>query len=251
MRHLRTELRNARPIYLLLLPAFAWFVVFVYYPAAFGFVAGILNVFVPVVIALLLNEITRSWWKRTIQTIIYIPHLFGWVVIAGVWIYILSMDKGLLNIALERFGVPTVPFMAKAELGKPLVIFLLNWRELGYLCILYLASITTINPETYEAALMDGAGRLRQAISITLPSLVPTIKILSILTITQMFKLFDPIWVLRNAANADSIDTVMIYLKQFGVDRFQVGYGSAISIFIFLFVLAVTLFTKRGLRYRI
>jgi putative aldouronate transport system permease protein len=210
----------------------------------------VLSITIPVIIALLLNEISRSLWKRIVQTSIYIPHLFGWAVIAGIWIYVLAMDRGFLNSILEAMGVRPIPFMAKMEYGKPLVLFLSMWKEVGYLCILYLASITTISSDLYEAAVIDGASRFRQALSITLPSIMPTIKVLAILNITQVFRLFDPIWVLRNPGNFHAIDTVMIHLKQYGIDRFQMGYASAISVLLFIVILVFTLATKQGVRYR-
>ncbi len=219
------------------------------------FVIGIftlaLNVACPIIVALLLNEITRNLLKRFVQTSIFIAHLFSWVAIAGIWIYVLALDKGFLNIFLEHIGLHPIPFMSSMKFGKPLVIFLIVWKEVGYLSILYLASITTINPELYEAAVIDGASRFKQALSITIPSLVPTIKVLIILGITEMFKLFDPIWVLRNPGNSQTIDTVMIYVKLYGIDRFQFGYTSAISVLIFLAILIITIATKQGLKYRI
>ncbi|MEW5814747.1 MAG: ABC transporter permease subunit [Spirochaetota bacterium] len=216
-----------------------------------GLFSLILNLLFPVLTALLLNEALRALWKKIIQTSIFIAHLFSWVVVAGIWIYILAPDKGLLNIALSKMHLEPIHFMSSSEYGKPLVIFLILWKDVGYLCILYLATISNINPELYEAALMDGAGRFQQAIRITLPSLVPTIKILMILEITGLFQLFDPIWVLRNSGNSLAIDTVMIYLKKYGIDQFQIGYASAISSLIFITVLAFTLITKQGVRYRV
>jgi len=213
-----------------------------------GMIAGTAVV---ILIALLLNEILRSAWKKVIQTAIFIPHLFGWVVVVGIWYYVLALDQGILNIFLVKIGLEPVPFLSKAEWGKPLVVFLGMWKDSGYSCILYLAAMAGINPELYESAVIDGAGRLRQVVSITLPSLVPTIKVLAILSITGMLQIFDPVWVLRNNGNNMAIDTIMIYVKQYGIDRMQMGYTSAISIFLFLVILAITLVTKQALRYRI
>ncbi len=216
-----------------------------------GLSSLVVGTVVVVAIALLLNEVLATAWKKTIQTAIFIPHLFGWVVVAGIWYYVFALDRGILNILLVRLGAEPVHFLSKAEWGKPLVVFLGLWKDAGYSCILYLAAIAGINPELYESAVIDGAGRLRQALSITLPSLVPTVKILAILGITGMFQIFDPIYVLRNNGNNMAIDTIMIYVKQYGIDRLQMGYTSAISVLLFLVILAITLATKQGLRYRI
>lgn len=217
-----------------------------------GGVTLVLNIAIPVTVALLLNEIHRGWWKKGLQTSLYISHLFGWVVIAGIWIFVLSPDKGILNILLrDLFGIRPIHFLSTEEYGKPLIILLIIWKELGYLCILYLASISTINPELYESALIDGAGRFKQMRYITLPSIVPTIKILAILGVTNVFKLFDPVWVLRNAGNSETVDTIMIYVKQFGIDQFQFGYTSAISALVFFVILLTTLATKRFVGYDI
>ncbi len=218
---------------------------------ALGLSSLVVGTVVVVLIALLLNEVLRSAWKKTIQTAIFIPHLFGWVVVAGIWYYVFAVDRGILNILIVALGGESVHFLSKAEWGKPLVVFLGLWKDAGYSCILYLAAIAGINPELYESAVIDGAGRLRQAASITLPSLVPTVKILAILGITGMFQIFDPIYVLRNNGNNMAIDTIMIYVKQYGIDRMQMGYTSAISVLLFLVILAITLATKQGLRYKI
>jgi putative aldouronate transport system permease protein len=216
-----------------------------------GLANMVVGTLVVILIALLLNEILRSFWKKVIQTAIFIPHLFGWVVVTGIWYYVLAIDRGILNSLLVALGVEPVHFLSAAEWGKPLVVFLGLWKDAGYSCILYLAAIAGINPELYESAVIDGAGRLRQAFSITLPSLVPTIKILAILGITGMFQIFDPIWVLRNNGNNMAIDTIMIYVKQYGIDRMQMGYTSAISVLLFIVILVITLATKQGLRYKI
>lgn len=216
-----------------------------------GFSSLVVGTVVVILVALLLNEILRPAGKKVIQTAIFIPHLFGWVVVAGIWYYVLALDRGILNILITRLGGEPVHFLSKAEWGKPLVVFLGLWKDAGYSCILYLAAIAGINPELYESAVIDGAGRLRQAASITLPSLVPTVKILAILGITGMFQIFDPIWVLRNYGNNMAIDTIMIYVKQYGIDRMQMGYTSAISVLLFLVILAITLATKQTLRYKI
>jgi putative aldouronate transport system permease protein len=218
---------------------------------AIGFSCLLLGIIIPVAISLLLNEVLSFLWKRVVQTAIFIPNLFGWVVVTGIWMYVLAPDRGILNLLLGRIGVSPIHFMSTAAWGKPLIIFLSMWKDSGYLCILYLAAIAGINPELYESAVIDGAGRLRQVVHITLPSLVPTIKVMGILGVTGMFKLFDPVWVLRNNGNNMAIDTVMIYVKQYGVDRLQMGYTSAISVFIFIAILSVTLITKKALRYTI
>jgi putative aldouronate transport system permease protein len=292
-RNLGPVINATVPLYVMALPALAYFIIFTYYPAVLGFIISfqtyrlvgasdwvglanyarvistpgfwnvawntvaigfsclVLGIVIPVIISLLLNEVYRPIWKKIVQTAIFIPNLFGWVVVTGIWMYVLAPDRGILNILLGKLGVNPIHFMSTAQWGKPLIIFLSMWKDSGYLCILYLASIAGINPELYESAVIDGAGRLSQAVHITLPSLVPTIKVMGILGITGMFKLFDPVWVLRNNGNNMAIDTVMIYVKQFGVDRLQMGYTSAISVFIFIAILSVTLITKKALRYTI
>ncbi len=286
-------IRNNVPVYVLLLPAVAYFFIFTYYPTILGIIvsfqtyrltsksdwvglknygavlhsigfwnvvkntfiigfAGLAaNIVAPVTIALLLNEIVRSTGKKVVQTALFIPHLFGWVVVSGIWIFVFAPDRGMMNIVLRAIGLPVVEVMSRPEWGKPLVVFLMVWKDAGYLCVLYLASIVGIDPGLYESAAIDGAGRFRQAISITLPSIVPTIKVLAILGVTGVFQLFDPIWVLRNGGNNRAIDTIMLFVKQQGLDRLQFGFTSAISVMLFIVILAITLSTQRLVGYRL
>ncbi len=179
-----------------------------------GFGSMLIGIPAAVGTAILLNELLRPFIKRFIQTAIYIPHLFGWVVVAGLWMYIFAPDYGLLNVIRKNMGLEPLLVMILPQYGKDLVIGLVLWKDIGFSSILYLAAITQINPELYESAVLDGAGRLRQIFSITIPSLIPTITILAILGITGIFKLFDPVYVLRNSGNAESINVLMHYPSQ-------------------------------------
>ncbi|WP_231705734.1 ABC transporter permease subunit, partial [Effusibacillus lacus] len=113
--------------------------------------------FLPVLVALSLNELVRVSFKKFTQTVIYMPHLFSWVVVGGIWIYILSPDGGLVNELMKWFGKQPVHFLTQEDYARPTMILTAIWKDMGYNCILYLAAIVAINPSLYEAARIDGA----------------------------------------------------------------------------------------------
>ena len=134
----------------------------------------------PIVLALLLNEVRVSFVKRGVQTLLYLPHFLSWVVIAGIFYDILGAN-GLLNMALKALGLRSVQFLANERYFRSLMVVTTMWKESGWSTIVYLSAITAIDPQLYEAAGVDGAGRWRQTFSITLPSIVNTIAFIIIL----------------------------------------------------------------------
>jgi len=131
-------------------------------------------------LALLLNEVRVSFVKRGVQTLLYLPHFLSWVVIAGIFYDILGAN-GLLNMALKALGLRSVQFLANERYFRSLMVVTTMWKESGWSTIVYLSAITAIDPQLYEAAGVDGAGRWRQTFSITLPSIVNTIAFIIIL----------------------------------------------------------------------
>ena len=216
-----------------------------------GFSNVVLTAFVPMLLALLLNEVRFKAWKRFSQTIIYMPYLFSWVIVGGIWIFMLSPNAGIINAARSLFGLEPVYFMAKEAYARPIIIGVNLWKQSGYVCILFLASIAGINPELYEAAMIDGAGGLKRAFYITIPELLRTLQVVLLLNIMGALRIFDQIYVMRNEVIAQKIDVIMYYVYVRGLVQFKIGYASAIAVMIFLLTLIITLLAKRLIRYTV
>ena len=280
-------------LYVLILPAVAYFIMFAYLPVADGanisfqnyrfvgeseyigfqnyqkvfetagfwrvfrntVIIGLSNVvltaFIPMLLAMMLNEVMFSPWKRFVQTILYLPHLFSWVVVGGIWIFILAPNGGIVNSIRGLFGADPVFFLVKENLARPLYIGVNLWKQSGYVCILYLAAIAGINPELYEAAMIDGAGGFKRAIYITVPELARTLKVVLLLNVMGALRIFDQIYVMRNEVVAPKVDVLMYYVYIRGLEQFDLGYAAAISVFIFVITLVITLISRRLMKYSV
>ncbi|AEC02292.1 binding-protein-dependent transport systems inner membrane component [Parasphaerochaeta coccoides DSM 17374] len=143
----------------------------------------VLNIIVPVFVALLLNELTLRRVKKVVQTIVYFPHFLSWVILAGLFVDILSPSEGFVNSLISLFGGTPVFFLGDKNWFPFTMVLTDVWKEFGYGTIVYLATLSSIDPTLYEAAGIDGAGRLRQAFSITIPALMPTIMLMGMLSL--------------------------------------------------------------------
>ncbi|PLR66262.1 ABC transporter permease subunit [Bacillus sp. UMB0893] len=210
----------------------------------------ILGFIIPIIIAISLNEVINQTFKRFTQTVIYLPHLFSWVVVGGIWIFLLSPDGGLVNELLMFFGnEQSVHFLVKEDLAKPIIILTAIWKDMGYICILYLAAIVGINPALYEAASIDGANRWHKIRFVTLPQLVPTMKIVLLLNIMGILRIFDQIFILVNPAIANEINVFMTYTYEKGILQFQMGIASAAAFLVLLMTMILTFVTRKLIRY--
>lgn len=143
----------------------------------------VLSIVVPVLVALLLNELSGRRFKRTVQTVIYFPHFLSWIILAGLFIDILSPSEGFVNSAIRLLGASPIYFLGDKQWFPYTMVLTDVWKEFGYGTIVYLAALTGIDPTLYEAAEIDGAGRLRQTINVTLPALMPTILLMVMLSL--------------------------------------------------------------------
>lgn len=170
----------------------------------------------PILFALLLNEIRRTRFKKTVQTISYLPNFVSWVIVSGIWYKLLSPEGGLINQLLFTLGITDdyIYFMQDLYWFYPIIILTSIWKNLGYSSIYYLSAIASADQELYEAAAIDGAGRVRQAISITLPAMRGTIVLLFILQVSGMLSAgFDQLWTMGNLATrelGDILDTAVM-----------------------------------------
>ncbi|CAM4505202.1 putative aldouronate transport system permease protein [Paenibacillus endophyticus] len=208
-----------------------------------GFVA-------PIVMALLLNEIAQRKFKKIIQMVIYLPHLFSWVVIGGIWIFMLSPDGGVVNEILLALGNDRpIHFLSSEAYAKWVMIFSASWKEMGYICILFLASIVSINPSLFEAARIDGANRWQLVRRITLPALYSTMKVVLLLNMMSILRMFDQIFIMRNPAIAKYVDVIMVYTYEKGIMEFNMGVATAASFIVIGMTFILTLLTRIVIRY--
>src|SRR5690625_335058 len=166
---------------------------------------------IPIIISLMLNEIRRNYYKRTIQTLIYLPHFMSWVVVVSISYVLLTLDGGIINGILQSLGFKPINFLLDSSWFRPMYIILIIWREAGGGTIILLAAIAAVDPQLYEAAKMDGADRFKQMWHITLPSIKSVIVILLILKIGDVLELgFEHVFLLLNSTNrhvAEIFDT--------------------------------------------
>jgi putative aldouronate transport system permease protein len=203
----------------------------------------------PIAVAISLNEVVQNVFKRFAQTVFYMPHLFSWVVVGGIWIYLLSPNAGLINEMIQWFGGEPIHFLTNEAYARPTMIFTAIWKDMGYNCILYLASIVAISPSIYEAARIDGANRWHQIRYITLPQLVPTMKIVLLLNLMGILRIFDQIFMMSNPAIARQVDVLMTYTYQKGILEFKMGMAAAAAFLVLLATLILTLVTRKLIRY--
>lgn len=202
-------------------------------------IAGIL---VPVTFALMLNEVRNIGYKRTLQTVVYLPHFISWVALAGIFLDVLSLD-GILNSMLSRLGLQAVYFLGDEKIFPYTMVVTDVWKTFGWNAIVYLAAITGIDPQLYEAAYLDGAGRFRQTLHVTLPGIMPIVVLMSILSIGNVLRAgFDQIFNLYSPLVYSTGDIIDTFVYRLGILGAQFGPATAVGLFqsAVSFVLIVT-----------
>ena len=185
----------------------------------------------PIIFALLLNEVRQTAWKKSFQTISYLPHFVSWVVVGGIVRDVLSVH-GVVNGMMGFFGAEPRLFLQEMHSFLPIVITSMIWKNIGWGSIIYLAAITSIDPDLYEAAEIDGAGRVRRMWHITLPSITHVIIILFLLRIGNILEAgFDQIFNLYNPLVYDVADIIDTYVYREGISGFQYSLTAAASLF--------------------
>lgn len=186
----------------------------------------------PIILALLLNELRVVLYKRVLQTVVYMPHFLSWVIVSGIAIGILSPSTGAVNHFIAWLGFEPIYFLGEESWIRTVLISSGIWRDSGYGTIIYLAALAGINPDLYEASEVDGANRWRQTISITLPSLLPTIMILFLLHIGKFLDFgFERVYVFLNPLNKENGEILDTYIYTAGLLGQQFSYTTAIGLF--------------------
>jgi len=216
---------------------------------AMSFMSLIAGFTIPIIFALLLNEVKNMAFKKTVQTISYMPHFVSWAVVAGIVSKMLSTDNGAINDMLVWIGILDEPvqWLAKGHYFWGIVTLSDMWKETGWNAIIYLAAMAGVAPELYEAARVDGASRLRQMWHITLPSIRPTIIILMILSIGNLINIgFEKQFLLGNNLVSDYSKVLDLYALEYGIRVNRISYATAINMFNSV-VAVILLFTANGM----
>lgn len=194
------------------------------YGLAFSFPA-------PIILALLLNEVGNLRFKKAVQTITYMPHFISTVIISSMVLTFVS-DKGLVNVIRAGIGLEKMAFMTKSSYFYAIYTISGIWQGIGWGSIIYIAALAGIDQELYEAAMVDGAGRLRKLIHITIPGIMPTIIILFIMNVGQMLSVgYEKVMLLYNPSIYDKADVISTYVYREGLLNMNYSYSTAVGIF--------------------
>lgn len=186
----------------------------------------------PIIWALLLNEIRHSGYKRINQTIFYFPHFLSWVIVASLTYFLLSVDVGILNKFISYLGLPTISFLQKPYLFWIILTLQDIWKESGWGTIIFLAAIAGIDVEQYEAAIIDGADRFKRIWHITIPSIMPTVVILLILRLGNIASVgFEQILLMMNPMVYHVAEVFDTYAYRVGILQGQISFGTAVNVF--------------------
>ena len=198
----------------------------------------------PLILALMLNEIRHYRYKKLLQSFVYLPHFLSWSVLVGI-VYLFLGPAGVVNTILRNSGLKTIQFLLDPSWFRPLIVLELIWKEAGWGTIIYLAALSGVDEQIYEASIIDGASRLRQLWHITLPSIRSTIIILLILRMGSFMDTgFEQIYLMRNSINREVAEVFDTYVYVQGVLNGEFSYSAAIGLFKSLVSFALVMFTN-------
>lgn len=213
------------------------------------------NLIVPLVFALMLNELRMQIVKRWVQTIVYLPHFLSWVILSGILLDVFAF-QGPVNSLLGTFGIEPVLFFARADLFPYIIVGSDVWKEFGFNTIIYLAALTSINPALYEAAAIDGATRMKRLWHVTLPGITTTIVLLAVLSLGNVLNAgFDQIFNLYNPLVYSTGDIIDTWVYRAGLQNLQFSLATAMgllkSVVSFILIVVSYLLASKFANYRI
>jgi putative aldouronate transport system permease protein len=200
----------------------------------------------PILLALLLNEVRLKRFKRVVQTISYLPHFISWVVVSGLVFSLLSKEVGVVNVALESLGFKPVAFLLEPKYFRSILVLSAMWKGIGWSSIVYLAAITSIDPELYEAATIDGANKVQQALHITIPGISLIIVIQLIFSIGNMLNAgFEQVLLLYSPRVYEVADIIDTYVYRVGIQGLEYSFAAAVGLFKSVVALILLLITNK------
>ena len=192
----------------------------------------LVSVPLPIILALLFNELNRKWFKSTAQTISYIPNFISVVVVIGMVQFFFSSQDGMINMLLNTFGFPSIDFLGSPKWFPHIYVWSGGWQGVGWGTLIYTAAMSGISPDQYEAAYLDGASRLQCIRHITIPSIMPTIVISTILATGSILSVgFEKTFLLQNAANLASSEVLSTYTYKMGIINGEYSFSAAVGLF--------------------
>ena len=191
----------------------------------------VLGMFFSVIFALLLNEVNNLKFKKLSQTVLYLPHFLSWVVVASIFTIILSPQGGLVNTIIGKFGQEPIYFLISEKWWTTIYLFINRWKETGWGTIIFITAIMGIDMSMYEAAAIDGAGKLKQVWYITLPAIQNTILVVFILNLAKVLNVFESVLVLYNSMVYDVADVIGTYNYRAGLLNQDYGIATAVGLF--------------------
>jgi putative aldouronate transport system permease protein len=201
---------------------------------------------IPILFAILLNEVRNLHFKKVVQTVSYLPHFISTVVVVGMLVNFLSLSDGIVNILIKKLGGTPIDFMAKPQWFRTIYIASSVWQNMGWDSIIYLAAIATINPELYEAARIDGASRFHAMRYITLPSISPTVILLLILNIGSLMSMgAEKVLIMYNPLTYETADVIATYVYRTGLIDSQFSFATAVGLFNSLINFALLIVANR------
>jgi multiple sugar transport system permease protein len=198
--------------------------------------------------ALLINS-KLAWFKPLFRTVFFAPVVTSMVAVAVIWRYLYHTRYGFINYALDGLGIDPVDWLGDPRTSMPAIVIFAVWKNFGYNMIIFLAGLQSIPSDLYEAAELDGAGRLGLLRHITLPALAPTMFMVSILTMTGYFQLFAEPYVMTQGGPLQSTVSVLYFMYEEGFKWWNLGSASAVAFILFLLIFAVTALQLRGKRW--
>ena len=192
----------------------------------------ILSILVPLILSLMLNEVTKSWFKRSVQTIVFIPYFFSWAILAGMILEIFAYDGIINNTMMHLFGMDPTAFLVSNKYFRTIIIGSDVWKGMGYNTVLLLAAITNVDPTLYEAAQVDGAGRWKQVLHVTLPSILPMVAVLTVLGLGNILNAgFEQILIMYNPTVERTVDILDTLVYRLGMTSHQYSDAAAMGLF--------------------
>jgi putative aldouronate transport system permease protein len=187
---------------------------------------------IPIILALLINEVRHNRFKRVVQTVTYAPHFLSTVVMVGIILVFLSPKNGMINLVIVALGGDPVYFMSESGWFKTIYVLSEVWQNAGWASIIYLAALAGIDPQLYEAAVVDGASKVKRIIYITIPCLMPTAIILLILNFGHVMSVgFEKVFLMQNNLNLESSEVISTYVYKNGLVGAQYSFSAAIGLF--------------------
>lgn len=207
----------------------------------------------PIFVAIVLNEVRVMVFKRIVQTVIYLPHFLSWVIIGGLFANILSPSSGLVNDFIKLFGAEPIAFLMDNRFFRSVLVFTAGWKEAGWSAIVYIAAIAGIDQELYDAARVDGAGRIRMIRHVTIPGIMPTIVLMFILRLGNILQAgTEQVLIMYNPTVYKVADIIGTYVYRMGIGKMDYSFSTAVGLFNsvvgFIFVMIGNALSKKYLQ---